>query len=75
MNNITFQLFKFYFILFLFRNQIPIHFVLFVYYRGSIVICTKNYNIGAKPRTHQGKQIIRNASLNLIQDWKHKDAR
>jgi hypothetical protein len=28
-----------------------------------------------KPRTQQGKQIIRNVSLNLIQDWKHKDAR
>jgi len=28
-----------------------------------------------KSRTQQGKQIIRNASLNLIQDWKHKDAR
>jgi hypothetical protein len=28
-----------------------------------------------KSRTQQGKQIIRNASLNLIQDSKHKDAR
>jgi hypothetical protein len=28
-----------------------------------------------KPRTQQGKQIIRNASLNLIQEWKHQDVR
>jgi hypothetical protein len=28
-----------------------------------------------KPSTQQGKQIVRNTSLNLIQDWKHKNAR
>jgi hypothetical protein len=28
-----------------------------------------------KPKTQQGKQIIRNASVNLIQDYKHKDTR
>ncbi len=31
--------------------------------------------MGTKPSTQQGKQIVRNASLSLIQDWKHKDAR
>jgi hypothetical protein len=28
-----------------------------------------------KPRTWQEKIIIRNVSLNLIQDWKHKNTR
>jgi hypothetical protein len=36
---------------------------------------TKTIRIGIKPKTQQGKQNIRNANLNLIKDWKHKDAR
>ncbi len=31
--------------------------------------------IGIKSKTQQGKQITRNASLSLIQDWKHKNTR
>jgi hypothetical protein len=32
----------------------------------------KTTKIGMKPKSQQGKQIIRNASLSLIQDQKHK---
>jgi hypothetical protein len=35
----------------------------------------KTTRIRIKPRTQQWKQITRNASLNLVQDLKHKDAR
>ncbi len=33
----------------------------------------KTTRIETKPNTQQGKQIIRNANLSLIQDWKHKN--
>jgi hypothetical protein len=39
------------------------------------VMGTKTTRLETKPRTQQGKKIIRNANLKLIQDWKHKDAR
>jgi hypothetical protein len=35
----------------------------------------KTTRIRTKPRTQQGKQIIRNVNLSLIQDYKHKDVR
>jgi len=35
----------------------------------------KTTRAGIKPRTQQGKQIIKNASLGLIQNYKHKDVR
>jgi hypothetical protein len=39
-------------------------------YHGRKKLQNKN-----KPKTQQGKQITRNASLSLIQNWKHKDAK
>ncbi len=35
----------------------------------------KTTRIKIKQKTQQGKQITRNVSLSLIQDWKHKDTR
>jgi hypothetical protein len=35
----------------------------------------KTTRIGTKPRTQQRKQITKNVSLNLIQDWKQKNIR
>ncbi len=35
----------------------------------------KTTRTGTKPNTQQGKQFTKNSSLNLIQDWKHKDAK
>jgi hypothetical protein len=35
----------------------------------------KTTRTGIKPKTQQGKQIIRNASPSLIQDYKHKNAK
>ncbi len=35
----------------------------------------KATRIGTKPKTQQGKQIIRNANLTLIQNWKYKNTR
>ncbi len=40
-----------------------------------IITCMKTTRIRTKPRTQQGKQITRNESLSIIQDWKHKDTR
>jgi hypothetical protein len=39
------------------------------------IMGAKNYKNKNKPKTQQGKQITRNASLSLIQNWKHKDAK
>ncbi len=35
----------------------------------------KTTRIGTKPRTQQGNHMTKNASISLIQDWKHKDTR
>jgi hypothetical protein len=41
----------------------------------QVVTDTKTTRTGTKLRAQQGKQIIRNANLCLIQDWKHKYVR
>jgi hypothetical protein len=41
----------------------------------SVSRAQKTTRIGIKPGTHQGKQIMKNASLSLIQEWKHKNIR
>jgi hypothetical protein len=46
-----------------------------VVHMGGLSWARKIIRIRTKPKTQQGKQITRNVSISLIQDYKHKGAR
>jgi hypothetical protein len=60
---------------------ISFHFLWLIFKLNEIIIVLplsqtrKTTRIRTKPRTKQGKQIIRNANLSLTQDYKHTGAR